>query len=139
MWHPTRRYTTAFYLVMLIIVFSVAVAKQHVAIVIILLLIEMCAGFWYGISYIPFGRKMFCTAARQVPCLQPCFQAKDHMFPPKTMSDRAGQAMDKVTGGNKQQSKEDGVTMLKLMMIKYNNNNTNIEKKLSIKYQELYY
>jgi len=102
MWHPCRRYTTAFYLIMLIIVFSVAVAKQNVGIVIVLLLIEMCAGFWYGISYIPFGRKMFCTAARQMPCLQPCFQAKDHFFPPKTMSDKAGQAMDKITGGNKQ-------------------------------------
>jgi len=106
MWHPCRRYTTGFYLAMLIIVFSVAVAKQHVAIVLFLLLIQMCASFWYGISYIPFGRKMFCTAARQLPCLQPCFAGYDHVFPPKTMADKASAAMDKVTGGgNNKQSK----------------------------------
>mmetsp|Transcript_4347 Transcript_4347/g.3897 ORF Transcript_4347/g.3897 Transcript_4347/m.3897 type:complete len:191 (-) Transcript_4347:97-669(-) len=76
MWHPTRRYTTAFYLVMLIIVFAVAVAKQNVGIVIVLLLIQICAAFWYSISYIPFGRKIVIAFLRRTIC-KPCFELYD--------------------------------------------------------------
>ena len=58
MWAETRRFTTAFYLTMLIIVFAVAVSRQKIYVVLILLFIEICAAFWYSISYIPFARKI---------------------------------------------------------------------------------
>lgn len=71
MWDPTRRYTTAFYLTMLIIVFAVGAAKQNVGIVIFLLIIEVLAAIWYGASYIPFGRKIIITFLRNTIC-KPC-------------------------------------------------------------------
>lgn len=78
MFHPTRRYSTIFYLVMLIIVFAVAVAKQNVGIVLFLLFIQVLAGLWYSISYIPFARKFILGMARRGPC-KPCFELSDQM------------------------------------------------------------
>jgi len=78
MWDPTRRYTTAFYLTMLIIVLAVGAAKQNVGLVIVLLIIEICAAFWYGMSYVPFGRKMVITFLRNTIC-KPCATAYDSM------------------------------------------------------------
>jgi general stress protein CsbA len=76
MFHPTRRYSTIFYLVMLIIVFAVAVAKQHIALVLVLLFIEVLAALWYSISYIPFARKIVIGILRRSPC-GPLFDAVD--------------------------------------------------------------
>jgi hypothetical protein len=61
---------------MLIIVFSVAVAKQHIALVLVLLFIEILAALWYSISYIPFARKIVISILRRSPC-GPCFDAFD--------------------------------------------------------------
>mmetsp|Transcript_28374 Transcript_28374/g.28672 ORF Transcript_28374/g.28672 Transcript_28374/m.28672 type:complete len:265 (+) Transcript_28374:117-911(+) len=72
MWHPTRRYSAAFYLIMLIIVFSVAVAKQNVGLVIVLLIIQILAALWYSISYIPFGRKAVKACLKRTIC-KPCW------------------------------------------------------------------
>ena len=58
MWDPTRRYTTAFYLSMLIIVFAVAVSGQNIFLILALLFIEFLAAIWYSASYIPFARDM---------------------------------------------------------------------------------
>lgn len=78
MLHPTRRYSTAFFISMLIIVFAVAVAKQHVALVLFLLVIEVMAAIWYSASYVPFGRKAILTVCRKYClCCLPCFQAYD--------------------------------------------------------------
>jgi Got1/Sft2-like family len=74
MWDPSRRFTTAFYLAMLIIVFSVAVAKQHVALVLFLLFIQILAGIWYTASYIPFAQKMIIAFFRNTLC-KPCCDA----------------------------------------------------------------
>lgn len=76
MWHPTRRYTTAFYLTMLIVVFAVAVSKQNVLLIIFLLFIEVLAGVWYAASFIPYGRKIILTFLRNT-CCGPCFEAYD--------------------------------------------------------------
>ena len=76
MWHPTRRYTTAFYLTMLIVVFAVAVAKVNQFLVLFLLIVEVCAGIWYAASYIPYGRKMILTFFRKT-CCGPCCEAYD--------------------------------------------------------------
>lgn len=91
MWHPTRRYTTAFYLSMLIIVLAVGAAKQNVGIVIVLLIIQVCAGFWYGMSYVPFGRKMVITFLRSTIC-KPCAQVYDQITGKQS-------TFDKITGG----------------------------------------
>eukprot|EP01036_Dinobryon_divergens_P025914 gene25914-34508_t len=72
MFHVTRRYTTTFYLIMLIVVFSVAVAKQHIGIVLTLLFIEILAAIWYSISYIPFARKAVIAFAKRTIC-KPCY------------------------------------------------------------------
>lgn len=74
MWDPSRRYTTAFYLAMLIIVFAVAVAKVHVGIVLFLLFIQILAGIWYTASYIPFAQKIIISFFKNTLC-KPCFDA----------------------------------------------------------------
>jgi hypothetical protein len=61
---------------MLIIVFAVAVAKQHIALVLVLLFIEVLAALWYSISYIPFARKIVIGILRRSPC-GPLFDAVD--------------------------------------------------------------
>jgi hypothetical protein len=62
---------------MLIIVFAVAVAKQNIGIVLFLLVIEILAGIWYGLSYIPFGRAMVMQFFRQIGICFPCFYVYD--------------------------------------------------------------
>lgn len=79
MWAPTRRYTTAFYLIMLIVVFVVAVLKQSVWLVLFLLLIQVMAAVWYSISYIPFGRKVCLAFMRQTGVCMPCFYVSDQI------------------------------------------------------------
>jgi general stress protein CsbA len=65
MWDPTRRFSAAFYLTMLIVVFAVAVSGQNVGIVLVMLMIEICAATWYGLSYVPFGRKIVIEFAKR--------------------------------------------------------------------------
>jgi len=77
MWLPTRRWSTAFYLLMIIIVFIVALLKQNVFLVLFLLVIEILAGTWYSISYIPFGRKIVLTFLRSLGICFPCFYVSD--------------------------------------------------------------
>lgn len=77
MWDATRRFSTAFYLSMLIIVFAVAVSKQNVFLVLFLLIVEMIAGAWYSLSYIPYGRKMALTCMRSTGVCYPCFACSD--------------------------------------------------------------
>ena len=77
MWAPTRRYSTAFFLVMLIVVFAVALAKQNVWLIIFLLAVEVTAGIWYGLSYVPFGRKIVCSFFRSLGIFFPCFYVYD--------------------------------------------------------------
>ena len=74
MWDPSRRYTTAFYLAMLIIVFAVAVARQNVVLVLFLLFIQILAGIWYTLSYIPFAQRMVIMFFKNTLC-KPCFDA----------------------------------------------------------------
>mmetsp|Transcript_24822 Transcript_24822/g.42022 ORF Transcript_24822/g.42022 Transcript_24822/m.42022 type:complete len:203 (-) Transcript_24822:348-956(-) len=71
MWDPTRRIATAVYLIMLIVVLSLAIAKVNIWIVLFALLVEICAAFWYSISFIPFGRKMFIGCMKKTVC-KPC-------------------------------------------------------------------
>ena len=71
MWDPTRRYATAFYLIMLILVLSLALAKVNIWIVLFCLVVEICAAFWYSISFIPFGRKVFIGCMKRTVC-KPC-------------------------------------------------------------------
>ena len=81
MWKPTRRFTTAFYLIMLIVVFSVAVAKFDLAgkiyLILFLLFIQILAGCWYGLSYIPGGRYFVSTMIRKTYVCFPCYFVYD--------------------------------------------------------------
>lgn len=77
MWLPTRRWSTAFYLLMIIVVFVVAILRQSVFLVLFLLLVEIIAGTWYSISYIPFGRKIVCSFFRALGVFGPCFYVYD--------------------------------------------------------------
>lgn len=103
MWLPTRRWSTAFYLSMIIIVFAVAVSKQSVFLVIFLLIVEILAGTWYSISYIPFGRKIVLTFFRSTGVCFPCFFVHDSTkecweknFPKKSSTS----GMTNIFGGN---------------------------------------
>lgn len=72
MWDPTRRFSTAFYLAMLVVVFAVAVTKQNIFLILFLLFIQYCAGIWYAASFIPFGRKMILGCLKSTIC-KPCW------------------------------------------------------------------
>ena len=74
MWDATRRFSAAFYLSMLVVVFAVAVSGQHVGIVIAMLVIQVLAGSWYALSYVPFGRKMVIAFFKNTLC-KPCCDA----------------------------------------------------------------
>jgi len=79
MWKPTRRFTTAFYLSMLIIVFAVTLITPHQSIYLILflLLIEVLAAVWYSLSYIPFGRDFVSSILRKLGICFPCYFVYD--------------------------------------------------------------
>lgn len=77
MWLPTRRFSTAFYLSMIIIVFAVALSKQNIFLILFLLFVQILAGMWYTLSYIPFGRKIVLTFLRSTGVCYPCFATSD--------------------------------------------------------------
>jgi hypothetical protein len=77
MWHPCRRFTTAFYLIMLIVVFVVAIEKQSIYLILFLLFVEICAALWYSISYIPGGRTIALSVMRSTGLCFPCFFVYD--------------------------------------------------------------
>lgn len=77
MWAPTRRYSTAFYLIMLIVVLVVALTKQNIFLILFLLVIEIMAALWYSLSFIPFGRKMCLAFLRKIGICMPCFAVYD--------------------------------------------------------------
>lgn len=81
MWKPTRFYTTGFYLIMLIVVFSVAVApfqmEGKIYLILFLLVIQIFAAIWYSASYIPFGRDMISSCLRRIYICTPCYMVYD--------------------------------------------------------------
>ena len=93
MWDPCRRWSTTFYLSMLLIVFCVAVTHQNVFLVIFLLIIQILAGIWYAASYILGGRAMI-TAFLKSTCCGPCFKGyenvKNTISPEPTLLQKAG-------------------------------------------------
>ena len=81
MWKPTRRYTTAFYLIMLIVVFVVAIAEYKldgkIYLILFLLFIQICAAVWYSASYVPYGREMISGVLRKIGICFPCYFVYD--------------------------------------------------------------
>lgn len=102
MWKPTRRFTTAFYLVMLIAVLVVALIKPHQSIflVLFLLFIEVLAAIWYSASYIPFGRDFILSVLRKIGICFPCFAISDalreHLKPKSTFFGSSGSSSSSV-------------------------------------------
>jgi hypothetical protein len=74
---PTRHWSTAFYLFMLIVVLVVALLKQNVFLVLFLLFIEILAAIWYSLSFVPFGRKIVLKFLRKIGICFPCFYVYD--------------------------------------------------------------
>ena len=98
MWHPTRRWSTGFYLAMIIIVFGVAVGKQNIGLIIVLLIIEIVAGCWYGLSYIPFGRKICLEFLRSIGICFPCFFVYDQ-YKEQTKGQSSSSSSQSTLGG----------------------------------------
>ena len=105
MWLPTRRWSTAFYLLMILIVFIVALLKQNVFLVLFLLLVEIIAGAWYSLSYIPFGRKIVLQFFRATGVCFPCFYVSDKIHESCKKSNQSKSNNSSMTnifgGGNK--------------------------------------
>lgn len=111
MWLPTRRYSTAFYLIMIIVVFIVAVMKQNVFLVLFLLAVEIVAGAWYSISYIPFARKIVLNFLRACGICFPCFYVSDqcHEVYEKNFKSSSPSTMTSVMGGGSKSSSSGGM------------------------------
>jgi hypothetical protein len=81
MFKPRRFYTTCFYLIMIVVVFSVAVApfemNGKIYLVLFLLFIQICAAVWYSASYIPYGRDMLSGILRRIYICAPCYMVYD--------------------------------------------------------------
>mmetsp|Transcript_11223 Transcript_11223/g.33500 ORF Transcript_11223/g.33500 Transcript_11223/m.33500 type:complete len:179 (-) Transcript_11223:40-576(-) len=67
----TRRFSTIFWLLTLIVTFAVAVAGVHIGIVFLMVFVQICASVWYSASYIPYGRRMI-VKMFQSTCCAPC-------------------------------------------------------------------
>ena len=61
MWHKSRRWCTALYMLLLLAVLVLAVIPPPNVtpppLIILVLLLQISVGVWYGASFIPFGRK----------------------------------------------------------------------------------
>ncbi|TFJ85970.1 hypothetical protein NSK_002790 [Nannochloropsis salina CCMP1776] len=71
MFDKTRRYSTILYIIMLIVVFAVALARQNVFLVLFLLIIQVLVAVWYTLSYVPFGRQAV-VGCMQNTLFKPC-------------------------------------------------------------------
>ena len=93
MWKPNRWGTTSFYLIMLIVVFAVAVAdfkmNGKIWLILFLLCIQIMAGVWYSLSYIPYGRDIASKFIRSIYICAPCYFIYDGigMFIQSTVCD----------------------------------------------------
>jgi hypothetical protein len=76
MWDKSRRCSTLFYLSMLLVVFCVAITKQHIAIILSMLFVEILSAIWYSAAFIPYGRNMILGCLRGGPC-GPLFKCYD--------------------------------------------------------------
>ena len=76
MFDKTRRFSTIFWLLTLIVTFAVAVAGVNVGVVVMLIFVQIGASIWYSASYIPYGRRMI-VKIFQSTCCSPCPQVCD--------------------------------------------------------------
>ncbi|KAL3659180.1 hypothetical protein V7S43_015758 [Phytophthora oleae] len=67
MFKPVRRIATIIYLLMIVVVLTVAVAAPQLGLVVLLLVIIQCgAAVWYSASYIPYGRKILTSIVQKL-------------------------------------------------------------------------
>ncbi|KAE9015641.1 hypothetical protein PR003_g16165 [Phytophthora rubi] len=67
MFKPVRRIATIIYLLMIVVVLTVAIAAPRLGLVVLLLVIIQCgAAVWYTASYVPYGRKILTSIAQKV-------------------------------------------------------------------------
>jgi hypothetical protein len=75
-----RKFSTLFFLAMLIVVFVVAMTKQNIWVVVICLFIQILAGIWYSATYIPFGRTLIKTVRDQLYMYAANVNKKDNHY-----------------------------------------------------------
>ena len=78
MFDPTRRVASIAYIVLLITVFSLGITGQNIVLVLFFLVLQILAGIWYTLSYIPYGRKT-ATSCLGNSCCAPCKPCLDQM------------------------------------------------------------
>ncbi|RLN56204.1 hypothetical protein BBJ29_005007 [Phytophthora kernoviae] len=67
MFKPVRRVATVIYLLMIVVVLSVAIAAPELGLVVLLLVfIQLLAAVWYSASYIPYGRKILASIGQKL-------------------------------------------------------------------------
>ncbi|KAL4145976.1 hypothetical protein PRNP1_011849 [Phytophthora ramorum] len=67
MFKPVRRIATIVYLLMIVVVFTVAIAAPELGLVVLLLVLIQCAAaVWYSASYVPYGRKIIAGVAKKL-------------------------------------------------------------------------
>merc|ERR1711907_259990 len=68
MFLPKRRVATIVMLSTIVLTMVIAFTIQEVILIILMLIIQMCAMFWYSLSFIPFGREMFTACVKGALC-----------------------------------------------------------------------
>ena len=65
MFDPTRRIVTVIFLSCIIGVVCLIIWYPKWQIIMLLVIIQYCAYFWYTLSFIPFGRTIFCKCFKK--------------------------------------------------------------------------
>lgn len=66
MFDAKRVIATSIFIISIILTLCAAFAWKNGALCIIFLVIQMCAFLWYTLSYIPYGRDLFCNCMKNV-------------------------------------------------------------------------
>jgi 1,4-dihydroxy-2-naphthoate octaprenyltransferase len=65
MFKRKRIITTIVFLLSIVMTLVSAIVIKKPILVIIFILIQYCAYFWYSLSYIPYGRDIFCKCFKR--------------------------------------------------------------------------
>ena len=68
MFHKKRVITTIVFLLAIIMVLVSALAIESPILVLIFIIIQYCAFTWYCLSYVPYGRELFCKGFKRCIC-----------------------------------------------------------------------
>eukprot|EP00808_Paulinella_micropora_P014412 g23430.t1 len=69
MFHKERRIATTVFLISILATLIVAFAVKNPGLVLVCVIIQACALFWYALSYIPYGRTAFTSCCKSFVAL----------------------------------------------------------------------